>query len=552
MQGMARKIKKILFIFSLAWVGFALSAAKSCCSMGVTILLFGESPEYKWSYRTNVVGEPTALDSSTEIDEVVGAVGPYSEYSYKIGEDALTDCADSNGYSPWTPKSVNLQADISSLPYGPIKLCIVGQGTNSCDQLKVQEYSRASNYRWIKTAPPEPFSITSPLTATSDSTPTLTWETSVGAAVYDLSVSSNPDCSEPFQVETGISGNGFDLSPLSDGSYYVCLNANDMHNGVTPASQSPLLIEIDSLAPASWNFIAPAGANPSLILSSAWTESDGASTYNIRVTSDAACETTVETWEQIDEPYLLMSVPAPGTYYVCGEAFDEAGNSVIAGNNGFQFTVSTEYETGAMTDGIGEIPMSTNFNYSIGNHVNSLEENSWYQSALIKMAPSNHVKLSSWIAHMDGSMPSNDGLLCGPNSEHFNSSLRIWSSLENATENPQNGNVANLVLPKGALVSRSLTGGRSQTGCPIELVEFDLSFANIILTPGVEYFLSLEMRGDANLNGVWGILGSGLVGEPEWILLDNSDGVKGIEPLTTFSQLVNPRLAVKLTGVQLP
>lgn len=94
-------------------------------------------------------GTPSALSNATVLNVDVGGIS-ITQYQYKVGVAASTDCSVGAGYSGWISAATNITNNISGLADGSIRLCVVGH-----DGSNPQSYSSATFYSWVKdTAPP--------------------------------------------------------------------------------------------------------------------------------------------------------------------------------------------------------------------------------------------------------------------------------------------------------------------------------------------------------------------------------------------------------------
>jgi len=347
MKLLQAKIKKACSSLVILWVGFAVLGAHSCC-YDPTANLFGPSPNFPWLYRNASVYEQNSsialqVDAATSISEPVSAFGPIvTEFSFKVGPFNSVDCLSPSGYSAWTPKTHNLEADLTSFPDGQLKLCLVGRGVNSCGDLRTQPYSRASSYTWILNRPPSAFSISGPAHNSSSSNPTVSWQASSGADSYDLLVSLNSNCSAPIQSFSNLTTTSQTLDSLPDATYYACVTAKDIYGSTLPATNNSYDITIDTLAPGNWELTAPSGQIDNLNTLASWTQSTGAEHYHIGVATDSACSQMVADWDNLVTTSANISIPSSGSFYLCGAAMDMAGNMAMPSNNGLNFNISAQ------------------------------------------------------------------------------------------------------------------------------------------------------------------------------------------------------------------
>jgi hypothetical protein len=73
-----------------------------------------------------------------------------NEYRYKIGPQAETDCLLGDGYTVYYPVRRRLRDDISTLPDGPVVLCLTGRLRNRHRVLAEQPAELATIVDWYK------------------------------------------------------------------------------------------------------------------------------------------------------------------------------------------------------------------------------------------------------------------------------------------------------------------------------------------------------------------------------------------------------------------
>lgn len=94
-------------------------------------------------------GTPATLSNATALNVDVGGVS-ITQYQYKVGVAASTNCSSGAGYSGWMSAATNITTNISALADGALRLCVVGH-----DGSNPQAYSSATFHNWVKdTAPP--------------------------------------------------------------------------------------------------------------------------------------------------------------------------------------------------------------------------------------------------------------------------------------------------------------------------------------------------------------------------------------------------------------
>lgn len=435
-----------------------LCGARGCCNLIPTAYLFGTNPDYIWKKRKITYNAEIQSDQNTNIHEQVIGTGYLSEYAFKIGLDNNVNCSDPTGYSNWTALSKPLKSDLSSYPNSTLRLCLVGRGTNPCQEAKFQSYEKATIYRW---------------------------------------------------------------------------NLN-----------RPL---------GTWHLTAPIGIVNSLTQIATWNSSANATSYRVFVSDSANCQNIIADGQNYTSHTARLSLPREGSYYLCGEARDGLNNSKFPSNNGVKFTIFSNSEEIILRDTIKFGPASTHMNLSIGNHSNQ-GSYPWYQLGLVKLNTPKRILLSRWSAHMDGSMPSPNGFICAPDLNGFEVKLRIWSSLDNVIFDPNEGDLANLDLTQIPPLARYLSGGISPTGCPIEVLEYNVASKEFILEPGLDYFVAMSLSSISGIAGVWGVMESNEATSPDWVIFDDLEHIKYASIINSnlFSQSLTGGLALRISGSSIP
>lgn len=101
----------------------------------------------------------------------------------------------------------------------------------------------------LETSSPAPFSISAPLSLGNAHTPTVAWSASLNAVNYDLKVAASSGCVSPVQTFSHLTGLSQALTNLSDGTYYLCLSANNAAGNASFADNTNYPFTIDSIAP---------------------------------------------------------------------------------------------------------------------------------------------------------------------------------------------------------------------------------------------------------------------------------------------------------------
>jgi hypothetical protein len=99
----------------------------------------------------------------------------------------------------------------------------------------------------INASPPASFMITGPTATVYTSTPTVTWDDNGGATAWNVIVDDEATCANPnLQTYSGVTGTSQLLTSLSDGTYYVCVEAVDEVAHAVSASNSAYAFEVET------------------------------------------------------------------------------------------------------------------------------------------------------------------------------------------------------------------------------------------------------------------------------------------------------------------
>ncbi|OGQ90049.1 MAG: hypothetical protein A2289_13705 [Deltaproteobacteria bacterium RIFOXYA12_FULL_58_15] len=85
---------------------------------------------------------------------------------------------------------------------------------------------------------PTSFSITAPVAFGSDTSPYAAWTLLPGAVRYDLVVATDQVCAIPVQHVPSVMGTAQQLATIAYGTYHVCIEAFDVDEKATPASNN--------------------------------------------------------------------------------------------------------------------------------------------------------------------------------------------------------------------------------------------------------------------------------------------------------------------------
>ncbi|MCO6430812.1 MAG: hypothetical protein J5J00_08115 [Deltaproteobacteria bacterium] len=346
---------RLIALIASALFSMGILGAPSC---QITALII-DPPSYNWlQKRIESATPPYQTDSSSIVDVPVYVYGTAPQYSFKVGSDSSTDCTNAQGYAAWTSTSQRLQADISGIPDGLTKLCLIGRSKKNALSYNTQPYSKATIYKWMKdTAGPGPFSIDAIESPTNDNTPTLSWSAATGAALYDVKLSDSPDCTPPFQSFNDLTSTSLTASTIPDGSFHICVTARSSSGLTTEASNNGLQVVIDTVPPGDFQILRPTGTVFGLSQTAEWTAASGATQYHLMLTSDSGCTNMISEWNSITATTADITVPSEGDYHLCAEAIDAANNKKLS--PAMAFSVAGAPQEVVIEDRIGE-PSSTN------------------------------------------------------------------------------------------------------------------------------------------------------------------------------------------------
>jgi photosystem II stability/assembly factor-like uncharacterized protein len=235
----------------------------------VTVCVRGQLPNGEWQDYLNassytwikdtiaptatLAGVPSSPSAMTKLNISVLGTG-VSEYQYKIGLASLTTCSSAVDYSADIIGSQGIAQDISSLPDGQIKLCVVAK-----DQAgNYQPYDSATSTIWTKdttggsSTPTVTLTSSSALTVGSAFTVTATFsEGVIGLQATDF-ILVNGTISQLNQGAVP-SLYTFQVTPINAGLVQVTLPANKVVNlqGVTNA-ESNLFERVYDKPPAAY------------------------------------------------------------------------------------------------------------------------------------------------------------------------------------------------------------------------------------------------------------------------------------------------------------
>jgi hypothetical protein len=105
---------------------------------------------------------------------------------------------------------------------------------------------------------PKPFSIDQPIVALSAEPALLSWRPSTGATSYAAAIATTPGCGDPVFQQLGLLDHQLTAPGLAEGSYYLCVSAQDDHGRARPADNDGAAFAIDRSPPRA-SVAAPPG-----------------------------------------------------------------------------------------------------------------------------------------------------------------------------------------------------------------------------------------------------------------------------------------------------
>jgi hypothetical protein len=222
---------------------FIFLIAAQCCTVTPTPTV---TEPAVWKSRLKATDAALIADKTTLLNLKVDFQYNFDEYRFKVGADSSTPCGTDSGYTPWTPKATRLQADISAIPDGKVKLCLLGRGKNNCNNVITQLPIQANFYRWNKdTTGPGAFSITGPTTPQTATTFAATWGAATGAAGYTASIHSATGCQNATMLsQYSSTGTTTNVTVSAPGNYFLCVKAADALGNSTNASNNGLPVTV--------------------------------------------------------------------------------------------------------------------------------------------------------------------------------------------------------------------------------------------------------------------------------------------------------------------
>lgn len=194
-----------------------------------------------------------------------------------------------------------------------------------------------------KTPTEENFLITFPTASINTAAPLAMWNESPEMKDYDIIVSLDNKCKVPLQAYGDVSIHSQQLKPLGEGTYYICVYAIQQKARLLEAKNSPFAFVVDLTPPAAPTIqdLAPGNrlnnGTPTIV----WDPIASADEYNMSITTDAQCLVAVQEFEHLTTTSQVLAPLSDGSYYVCLDAADRAGNKAVASNNAMPFFVDS-------------------------------------------------------------------------------------------------------------------------------------------------------------------------------------------------------------------
>ncbi|MFH1359331.1 MAG: hypothetical protein ABIH37_05570 [archaeon] len=268
-----------------------------------------------------------------------------NHYYYKLGMLSETDCNEIEGYSEPIHSSQNIVEDISLLPDGDVRLCLLGVKVKGDVIVYGQGLDNPTVYEWYKdtsyAVPPELFNIFGPTGILVNQNPEISWEEAVGADSYDLTIASDSSCLLAVQSYPDLTSTSKVLTTsLADGDYYSCVTAKNFY-GSTEASNNGLAFSVDVTPPDAFYILSPIGTIDDNTPEVNWEIAAGATSYDLIISTLSDCSVATQEFLDLSATSQVLAELADNTYYTCVTAKDDVGNSIDASNNGVSFVVDT-------------------------------------------------------------------------------------------------------------------------------------------------------------------------------------------------------------------
>jgi hypothetical protein len=183
---------------------------------------------------------------------------------------------------------------------------------------------------------PGAFALTGPAATGNEASPTATWAASAGAVRYEYRIATGGACGSTVAAGTVTGTSTTALAALTDGGYTLCVDAFGADGGRTSAA--PRAFTIDTQPPGAFTVTTPTVVD-TYAVTIQWTPSADAAGYQITVDTVASCDSAQARGASAGAATTSAAVGLleAGSYFVCVEAIDAAGNPRLAGGGDFAF-----------------------------------------------------------------------------------------------------------------------------------------------------------------------------------------------------------------------
>lgn len=239
-------------------LGAVLFAIIAGCTLDVKVKNMNKSPV---SLDFDIVNEPSVFSNSVVLNAMV--VGDaVSKYRYKVGTSSSTDCSVETEYSAANATDTAITPNISSLPDGLLKLCVIV--ANHKD--KWIAVTSAYEYAWTKdTLPPDAPTGLSLAIPTASPSPVSQPTIQIAGLIngYGVNLYSDSTCTTALVAGT-VSGTTASLqipTVLADGSYQFYATQTDLATNKSSCSSASVSYTMDSSLPLATITGAPTGTS---------------------------------------------------------------------------------------------------------------------------------------------------------------------------------------------------------------------------------------------------------------------------------------------------
>lgn len=326
---------------------------------------------------------PASVNNLSSIASSVINTDTY-QYSYKIGSASTVDCANAAGYSAFQSSSSSMSENLSALPDGNYKMCVVAKDRSG----NIQSYSSATVYTWTKdTSVPTVVLTNTPAVLTKLNTTNITVG-GAGVVQYKYKYGlSNIDCAvdTSYSTDINISSSIALTLGLGDGTYKLCVvGKNNAGTWQSLNSATTYSWVIDQTAP-SVSITSPASNtysnSSSISVNSNCSENGVAVTFKIvdsasnQVTSSSVCSAGSASAS------LNVSSLVEGSLTISSSQTDGAGNT--GSSNSLSIVRDVTGPTlSSITDGVFKVSTTDSPSVSWTAATDALSGVSQYQIAL--------------------------------------------------------------------------------------------------------------------------------------------------------------------------